>query len=59
MERQNISPVAHSLLRNSQRATVSAERNFFMLKKLLAKNKNFKGENVTHYMVLHDKFSTW
>jgi len=28
-------------------------------KKLLAKDRNFKAENVQHYMILHFNSSTW
>ena len=49
MELQNISPAAYSLLQNSQPPAASVQRSFSMLKKLLAKNRNFKAENVKHY----------
>ena len=47
MERQEISPAAYCLLRNSQPISASVKRSFSMLKKLLAKDRNFKAENVT------------
>jgi len=59
MERQDISPAVYNLLRNSQPTTASVERSFSMLKKLLAEDRNFKAENVQHYMVLHINSSTW
>jgi len=54
-----MSPVVHSLFQNSQPTTASADRSFSMLKKLLAKDKNFEAENVQHYMILHFISSTW
>ena len=54
-----MSPAVHSLFQNSQPATASADRSFSMLKKLLAKDRNFKAENVQHYMILHFNSSTW
>ena len=59
MERQDISLAVYSLLQNSQSTTASAERNFSMLKKLLAKDRIFKAENVQHYMILHFNSPTW
>ena len=53
MERQDISPTVHHMLQNSQPTSASVERSFFMLKKLLAKDKNFKVKNMQHYMILH------
>jgi len=59
MERQDISPAVYSLLQNSQPTTASVERSFSMLKKLLAKDRNFKAKNVLYYMILHFNSSTW
>ena len=59
MERKDISPAVHHMLQNSQPTSASVERSFFMLKKLLAKNRNFKVENMQHYMILHFNASTW
>ena len=59
MERQDISPTVYDMLQNSQPTSASVERSFSMLKKLLAKDKNFKVENVRHYMILHFNASTW
>ena len=58
IERQDISPALYHMLQNSQPTSVSVERSFSMLKKLLAKDKNFKVENVRHYMFLHFNAST-
>ena len=58
MERQDISPVVHHMLQNSQPTSASVQRSFSMLKKLLAKDRNFKVENVRHYMILHFNAST-
>ena len=59
MERQDILPVAYHMLENSQPTSGSVERSFSILKKLLAKDRNFKVENVRHYMILHFNASTW
>ena len=52
MEKQDNSPVVYYMLKNSQPTTASLEKVFSMLKKLLAKGRNFKVENVRHYMIL-------
>ena len=59
MERQDISPAVYHMLQNSQPTSASVEKSFSMLKKLLAKYRNFKGENVRHYIILHFNASTW
>ena len=59
MERQVISPAVNHMLQNSQPTSAFVERSFSMLKKLLAKNRNFKLENVQHYMILHFNASNW
>ena len=59
MERQDISPAVYHMLQNSQPTSASVERSFSMLKKLLAKDRNFKAENVRHYMILRFNASTW
>ena len=59
LERQDISPAVYHMLQNSQPTSASVERSFSMLKKLLAKDRNFKVENVRHYMILHFNTSTW
>ena len=51
MERQDISPAVYDMLQNSQPTFASVERSFSMLKNLLAKDKNFKVENVRHYIL--------
>ena len=53
MERQDISPTVYHMLQNS--LPTSASLSFSMLKKLLAKDRNFKVENVRHYF----NASTW
>ena len=58
-ERQDISPAVYHMLQNSQPTSASVERRFPMLKKLLAKYRNFKVENVRHYMILHINRFTW
>ena len=42
MKRQDISPVVYNMHQNSQPTSASVERSFFMLKKLLVKNRNLK-----------------
>ena len=59
VERQDISPAVYHMLQNSQSTSASVEKSFTMLKKLLAKDRNFKVENVRHYMNLHFNASTW
>ena len=59
MERQDISPAVYHMLQNSQPTSASEERSFSILKKLLEKDRNFKVENVRHYMILHFNASTW
>ena len=46
MERQDISPAVYHMLQNSQLISASVERSFSMLKKLFAKDRNFKVEIV-------------
>ena len=58
MKRRDISSVVYHMLQISQPTSASVERSFFMLKKLLAKERNFKVENVRHYMILHFNAST-
>ena len=59
MERQDVSPAVYHMLQNSQPTSASVEGSFSMLKKLLAKDRNFKVKNVRHYMILHFNASTW
>ena len=59
MERQDILPAVYHMLQNSQPTSVSVERSFSILKKLFAKDRNFKVENVRHYMISHFNTSTW
>ena len=59
MGRQDISPAVYHMLQNSQPTSAFEERSFFMLKKLLAKGRNFKVKNVRHYIILHFNASTW
>ena len=58
-ERQDISPAVYDMLQNSQPTFASVERNFSVLIKMLAENRNFKVENVRHYVILHFNASTW
>ena len=59
MEREDILPAVYHMLQNSQPTSASAERSFSMLKKLLAKDRNFKVDNVRHYIILHFNGPTW
>ena len=59
MESQDVSPTVYHMLQNSQPSPASVGRNFSMLKKLLAKGRNFKAENVRHSMILHFNASFW
>ena len=59
MEKQDISPAVYHMLKNSQPKSASVEKRFSMLKKLLAKDRNFKVENVRHYIILRFYASTW
>ena len=59
VERQDISPAVYQMHQNSQPTSASVERSFSRLKKLWAKDRNFKVENVRHYMISHFKASTW
>ena len=58
-ERQDISPAVYHMLENSQLISASIEKSLSMLKKLLAKGRNFKVKNARHYMILHFNASTW
>ena len=59
MARSDISPAVYSLLQHSQPTSASVERSFSMLKKLLAKDRNFSVQNVKHYMILHYNSCMW
>jgi len=52
MDRDDISPHLCSLLRNSQATSVSVERNFSILGKILPRDRNFQGGNVKQYLML-------
>ena len=51
MERRDISSAVYHMLQSSQPTTAFVKRSFSMLKELLAKDRNFKVENVRHYMI--------
>ena len=59
MERQDISPAVYHMLQNSEPTSAFVERRFSIWKKLLAKDRNFKVENVRHYLILHFNASAW
>ena len=56
MGRGDISPHLYSLLSNSQATSASVERSFSILGKLLARDRNFKDDNLSHYLML--KYNT-
>ena len=51
IERQDISSAVYHMLPNSQPTSACVERSFSMLRKLLAKDRNFNVENVRNYMI--------
>ena len=51
-KRADASPAIYSKLLSAQCAPVSVERSFSMLKRLLAKDRNFLSENVGKYFML-------
>ena len=53
MSRQEVAPAVYSLLQRCQPTTAAAEHSFFMLNKLLAKDKIFLPKNVMHNMCVH------
>ena len=56
-ENNMISPEIYSLLQNCPSTSCEVERSFSMMKKLLAKDRNFKLENIKNYMlVFYNKF---
>ena len=56
MRRGDISPHLYSLLSNSQTTSASVKKSFSILGKLLARDRNFKDDNVRHYLML--KYNT-
>ena len=48
---ENVNPVEYAQLENCQPTTIAVERSFSNLSKILAKDRNFKDENVRHYMI--------
>ena len=56
MGRGDVSPHFYSLLSNFQTTFASVERNFSILGKLLARDRNFKDDNVSYYLML--KYNT-
>jgi hypothetical protein len=52
LRRPEISPTLYAALRSCQATSVSVERTFSKLKKLLAKDRNFATENVGKYLQL-------
>ena len=50
---ENISPSTYIELKKCPPASISVERSFSMLNKLLAKDRNFKHENIAKYMFFY------
>ena len=60
MAKQDISPAVYHMHQNSQPTSICfCRKKFFHVEKLLAKDRNFKVENVQHYMILHFNASNW
>ena len=59
MEKPNVSLAVRSLLQRSQPTPDSVERSFSKLRKLLAKDRKFKVENVKQFAILHFNSFTW
>ena len=57
-KRADVSPAIYSKLFSAQCTSVSVERSFSMLKKLLAKDRNFLPENVGKYFMLYFNLSS-
>lgn len=51
--RDDISPQLYGMLQHCQPTTSSVERSFSMLKKLLAKERNFRQENIKKYIIMY------
>ena len=56
MGRGDISPHLYRLLSNSQATSASVERSFSILRKLLARDRNFKDDNLRYYLMM--KYNT-
>ena len=52
-DKEHIPSATYALLQNCQATTAAVERSFSMLKKILAKDRNFLPQNVHKYIVLH------
>ena len=53
IKRSDISLVVYSLLQHSLTTTASVVKSFFMLRKLKAKDRNFKIENIQQNIILY------
>lgn len=53
LSRPEVSPTLYGLLQKCQATSASVERSFSMLKKLLAKDRNFLPENIPKYFKLY------
>ena len=52
LKRTDISPALYELLQKCQPTSISVERSFSILKKMLATDRNFKAENVEFYCMM-------
>ena len=53
LSKENVSPSTYVLLQKCQATSSAVERSFSMLKKLLAKDRQFKDDNVKNYLIPH------
>ena len=54
-----IDPTSYALLEKAQPTSAAVERLFFMLSKLLRKDRNFDVKNVKKYMMLYYNKKSW
>ena len=59
IEGPDISAAVYNLLQHSQSTTAPVERSLFILRKLLAKDRNFREQNLKQYMILHFNSCDW
>ena len=52
MERENISPHLYNLLQKSQATSASVKRSFSTLRKILAKDRNFREDHAKQYLMV-------
>ena len=54
-----IDPTSYAILQKAQPTSAAVERSFFMLRKLLRKDRNFDVKNVKKYMILYYNKKSW